>query len=108
MLDLFDLVKTAEVALGVALAVAVVTGLPLVVTPELGLTVPAGLLVDGDGVVSGADGVTCGDVAGLTVSLGLGGGGRRGPRHLRAGRSRGRAAQPERARRGGAAEHAAG
>jgi hypothetical protein len=71
MLDLFDLVKTAEVALGVALAVAVVTGLPLVVTPELGLTVPAGLLVDGDGVVGGADCVTCGDVAGLTVSVGL-------------------------------------
>lgn len=71
MLDLFDLVKAAEVVLGVALAVVVVTGLPLVVTPELGLTVPAGLLVDGDGVVDGVEGVTCGVAVGATVSFGL-------------------------------------
>ncbi len=71
MLDLFDLVKAAGVVLGVAVAVVVVTGLPLVVTPELGLTVPAGLLVDGDGVLGVVEGVTCGVAVGATVSFGL-------------------------------------
>jgi hypothetical protein len=62
------LVEVAAVALWLALAVVV--GLALVVTPELGVAVPLGLPPDEGGVVGGVVGGTSGDVVGVTLLLG--------------------------------------
>ena len=65
------LVEMMGLALWLAVAVAVVTGVPFVLTLELGLTVPVGLVSDGVGVVGvGVTGVTLAGAVGCTVLLG--------------------------------------